>query len=115
MYTEPAKSVMKHAPTLAIEREANTLHQVGEQNLRSFAGTRCRVHGCAIHRIASGRVTSIGPVHHPVLCIELEIDGLRQIFVKHLDVRAIRGYLAQRNIDVGTTDAALELIRRPPG
>jgi hypothetical protein len=42
--------------------------------------------------------------------IELEVDRLRQAIEQHLDVGAVHGGLALRNLDVGAEDAALLTI-----
>jgi len=66
-----------------------------------------RIQRRAIHSIASRRIAAIGPVHHPVGQIEIEVNRLRQTVVKKFDAFPIFRILAFRDFDTGSENAAL--------
>src|SRR5579862_9242882 len=63
-----------------------------------------RVHGCPVYRIATRRVPAVGPIQHAIRRIEIQIDWLRKVIVKNLDVAAALDRLTLRNLDIRPTD-----------
>ena len=59
----------------------------------------------AIHRVASRRVPTVGPVQHRVSQVELEINRFRQAIKEYFDVRAITGKTAAGISIAGAKDA----------
>src|SRR5215469_13963628 len=92
-----------------VEGDADSLHQVRDQDLRrrSFVDRR------AIDGVAARRIAAVGPIEHAIRQIELEIDGLRQVIEEHLDVGALRRTLALRDVDVSAEQTALAALVRP--
>ena len=64
---------------------------MGEKDLRLLAISWQRVHGRTIHRVATRRIPAVGPIKGPIGEVEVQIDWLRQFFIKELNVSAIRG------------------------
>jgi hypothetical protein len=73
---------------------------------------RLCIDGCAVHRVAAGRVAAIGPVEDAILAVELEIDRLRQAVEENLDVGALGGGLTFGDFDAGAKDSTLLSIVR---
>src|SRR5262249_47666954 len=90
------------------EREADSFHQMRDENFRrGFPVDRRAIHGVAARRIAA-----IGPVEDAIHQIELEVDGLRQSVEKQLDVGAVRWPLALRYVEVRAADATESSVVR---
>src|SRR5262245_6468625 len=85
-----------------MERDADALHQMRDQDLRR----RLCVDRRAIDGVAARSIAAVGPVEDTVRQIELEVDRLRQVIEQHLDVRAVRRAFAFRDLDAGAEDAA---------
>src|SRR5207302_1008921 len=79
------------------EGDANSLHQVRDQDLRH----RLFVDRRAIDGFAARRIAAVGPIEDGVRQIELKVDGFRQMIEQHLDIGAVRRALALRDVDVG--------------
>ena len=92
-----------------IQRNADPFHQMRQHDLRRL---RLCIDGCAVHRVAAGRVAAIGPVEDAILPVELEIDRLRQAVEENLDVGALGGGLTFGDFDAGAKDSALLSIVR---
>src|SRR6266566_5602547 len=59
----------EHPVAFKIERDANSLHQVGDQNLRGSLA-RFRIYWCAVHSIAARRIATIRPIEDAIFDIE---------------------------------------------
>src|SRR5579859_3790275 len=92
----------EHPAAGQVERQADGLHQVGDQDLRLGRP----IDRSPVDRVAAWRVAAVGPVEDTALVFELQIDGLRQAVEQHLDVRAVRRALARGRLDVGAKDPA---------
>ena len=92
-YTEPAKSVT-NIRLPGVERDADAFHQVGDDDL----GRRLFVDRGPIDGVAVRRVATVGPVE-VVVCVDFEVDRLRQALEHHLDVAAVgRGLACGKSI-----------------
>src|SRR5262249_50161650 len=80
----------EHAVGGNIERDADSLHQVGDE----YLGLGLSIDWRAIDGVAARRIATVGPVQNAVLKIELEVDRLRELIEQHLDVRAVLRALA---------------------
>src|ERR1700693_3760909 len=87
----------EHTPTFQVQRQTDSFHQMGKDNLRLFAIPRCNIHGRSVHSVTSRGVPTIRPVHHPIGQIEVQIDWLGQTIEQHFDVVAVRGGLPLRD------------------
>src|ERR1700752_354718 len=85
---------------------------MGVQNLRSLVLLRLRIHRCAIYRVATRRISTIRPIHHTALEIQLQVNRLGQAVEEDFDVCTIRGALALGYFDIRAKDAALSSIIR---
>src|ERR1700740_2623430 len=63
---------------------------MGEKDLRLFVISWQPVHGRTIHRIATRRIPAVGPIKGPIGEVKVQIDWLRQFFIKKFHVSAIR-------------------------
>ena len=81
-----------------------------DQDLGRRTLPKVRVHGRAIHRVAEGRVATVGPIHEAIAEIELQIDRLGQGVEQHFDVAAVGCIFTFRDFDPGAKDAALPRI-----
>ena len=97
----------EHTPTFQVQRQTNSFHQMGKDNLWLFASPRCNIHGRSVHSVTSRGVPTIRPVHHPIGQIEVQIDWLGQTIEQHFDVVAVRGCLPLRDFQIGAKNAAL--------
>src|SRR5438477_10729508 len=62
----------EHPVALKIQRDANSLHQVSDQNLgRDLA--RFRIRWRAVHSIAARRIATVRPIEDAIFDIELQI------------------------------------------
>src|ERR1700692_246341 len=86
---------------------------MGEKDLRLLVISWQRVHWCTIHRVATRRIPAVGPIKGPIGEVEVQIDWLRQVFIKKFNVSAIRGSLTLRDLDVSPRDSALTGVVRP--
>src|ERR1700722_17637751 len=77
-----------------------------EKDLRLLAIFGLSIHGCAVHSVATRRVPAVGPIQRPMSWIEVQIDRLRKIVIKKLNVPAALGRLTLRNLDVGPRNSA---------
>src|SRR6202166_5266159 len=84
-----------------------------ENDLRLLVISWQRVHGRTIYRVATRRITAVGPIKGPIGEVEVQIDGLRQVFIKKFNVSAIRGSLTLRDLDVSPRDSAHAGVIRP--
>src|SRR5258708_2907406 len=96
----------EHALTLKIQCQSNSLHQVSKENLRTFASSRRCIHGRPVHSVTGRRITAVRPVDHPVGEIEIQIDRLRQLTEKELDIFATCRSMTVGNFQVCAEDAA---------
>src|SRR5580704_4004217 len=71
-----------------------------EKDLRFLATFGLSIHGCAVHCVATRRVPAVGPIQRPTNWIEVQIDRLRKIVIKKLNVPAVLGRLTLRNLNV---------------
>src|ERR1700719_3852043 len=72
-----------------------------EKDLRLLAIFGLSIHGCAVHSVATRRVPAVRPIQRPLNWIEVQIDRLRKIVIKKLNVPAVLGRLTLRSLDVG--------------
>src|SRR5215467_14352696 len=91
-----------------VEGDADSLHQVGDQDL----GDRLFIDRRAIDGVAARRIAAVSPVEAAIFEIELEVDRLRQLIEQHLDVGAVRWALAVGNVNVGAAHTAQSALRR---
>src|SRR6266404_9153482 len=84
-----------------------------EKDLRILVISWQRVHARTIHRVAPRRIPAVGPIKGPIGEVEVQIDWLRQVFIKKFNVSAIRGSLTLRDLDVSPRDSALTGVVRP--
>ena len=82
LYTVTGEVGDEHPPAFQVQSQADPFHQMPENNLGIFAHARRRIHGRPAYRVAARRVPAIGPVHHPIGEIELQIDRLRQVVIE---------------------------------
>src|ERR1700722_7248659 len=73
---------------------------MGEKDLRLLEICWKRVNWCKIHRVSTRRIPAVAPIKGPIGEVEVQIDWLRQVFIKKFDVSAIRGSLTLRDLDV---------------
>src|SRR3984957_15450289 len=73
---------------------------MSEKDCRLLAISWQRIHGRTIHRVATRRIPAVAPIKGPIGEVEVQIDWLRQVFIKKFDVSAIRGSLTLRDLDV---------------
>src|ERR1700693_5409476 len=85
---------------------------MGEKDLRLLVISWQRVHGCAIHRVATRRIPAVGPIKGPIGEVEVQINWLRQVFIKKFNVSAIRGSMTLRDLDVSPKDSAIAGVGR---
>src|SRR5580693_8819254 len=91
----------EHSTALQVQSQADAFHQMCEKDLRLLAIFGLSIHGCAVHSVATRRVPAVGPIQRPMNWIEVQIDRLRKIVIKKLDVPAAPGQLTLRNLNVG--------------
>src|SRR5258708_38256377 len=84
-----------------------------EKDLRILVISWQRVHGRTIHRVATRRIPAVGPIKGPIGEVEVQIDWLRQVFIKKVNVSTMRGSLTLRDLDVSPRDSALTGVVRP--
>src|ERR1700720_2413803 len=90
----------EHSTALQVQSQADAFHQMCEKDLRLLAILGLSIHGCSVHRVATRRVPAVGPIQRPMNWIEVQIDRLRKIVIKKLNVPAVLGRLTLRNLDV---------------
>src|SRR5690242_12029798 len=90
---------------------------MSEKDLRLLAIFGLRVHRCTVHRVATWRVPAVGPIERSINRIEIQIDWLRKIVIKKLNVPAVLGRLSLGNLEVGpknsTYPSVLTTLLRP--
>src|SRR3984957_12278049 len=96
----------EHSTALQVQSQADAFHQMCEKDLRLLAIFGLSIHRCAVHRVATRRVSAVGPIQRPMNWIEVQIDRLRKIVIKKLNVPAALGRLTLRNLDVGPKNSA---------
>src|ERR1700738_4798713 len=74
---------------------------MGEENLRLLAIPRHGIQGRSIDGIAAWWISAVGPIHDPVLKIEIEINGFGKTIKENLDVFTGSRVLTFRNFKVG--------------
>src|ERR1700680_2279006 len=74
---------------------------MGEENLRLLAIPGHGIQGRSIDSVAAWRISAVGPIHDPVLKIEIEINGFGKTIEKNLDVLTGSRVLTFRNFKVG--------------
>src|SRR5258708_38914303 len=99
----------EHPVARNVDGEADSLHQVRDQNLWCRVGV---VDRHAIDGIAARRIAAVGPIEDAVRPIQLEIDGFGQVTEQHLDVGAVRWALAAGNVYIGPAETAQSALRR---
>ena len=72
-----------------VQGKADAFRQMIQKDLGLFG--ILRVHGCTVYRIATRRIPAVGPIQHAIRRIEIQIDWLRKVVVKDLDVAAFLG------------------------
>src|SRR5580658_2018350 len=103
----------KHAAPFQIQSDTDSLHQMVENNHRFlFAISSGRIHGRTVHRVASRRIATVGPVEGSVGEIEFEVNGFRQAVVEKFNVFAICRTEALGNFEIGAKDSSLAGIVR---
>src|ERR1700722_9718492 len=98
----------EHSVAENVEGDANSLHQMRDQDLRY----RLFVDRHPIDRVPARRIAAVGPIEDAVRSIEFEVDGLGQPVEKHLDVGTICCALAFWDLDVCAAEAARSALRR---
>src|ERR1700730_86108 len=91
----------EHPFTVRVECQADSLHQMGEDDLGLLAIPRWGIHGRSIDGVAARRISAVGPIHDPFFKIDVEIDRFGQTVEKNLDILTRRRVLAFRNFQVG--------------
>ena len=81
-----------------------------KNNLRVFAIPGRGIHRCSVHGVAAWRVSTIRPVHQPVVKVEIQIDRLGQAIEEEFDVSTIRRILSLRRLQVCAKDSALASV-----
>src|SRR3984893_10954350 len=96
----------EHSTALQVQSQADAFHQMCEKDLRLLAIFGLSIHGCTVHRVATRRVSAVGPIQRPMNWIEVQIDRLRKLVIKKLNVPAALGRLTLRNLNVGPKNSA---------
>src|SRR4029077_10247937 len=99
----------EHPIVRDIERDADPFHQMPHHDLWHLG---LGINGCAVHRVTARWDATVGPVEHAIFEIELEINRLRQVIEKYLDVRTVGGGLTLGDFDARSKDSALLAIVR---
>src|SRR6516162_6360655 len=87
----------EHSVAGNVERDADALHQVGDQDLRR----RLFVDRRAIDGVAARRIAAVGPIQNARFEIELEVNRLWQAIKQDFNVRAAGGGLPLWDVYVG--------------
>src|SRR5919205_1144758 len=86
-----------------VESQSNSLHQIADNNFLTF---RVTIQARAAHSVALWRITTVGPVDHLLVQIELEINRLGKSTEEHFNIGAICRILAFRNFKIRPEDGA---------
>src|SRR5579863_2594979 len=103
----------KHPTAFEVQSQPDGFHQMGENDLGLWTISALRVHGRAIHRVATRRISAVCPVKGPIGKIEIQIDWLRQVFKEHLDVFAICRCLTLGDFEICAKDTSSAAFIRP--
>src|SRR5215831_9532774 len=79
---------------------------MGENDFGLWAISGLRIHGRAIHRVATRRIPAVRPIKGPMGKIEIQIDRLGQVFIENFNVAAICWSLTFGKFEIGAKDAS---------
>src|SRR5262245_2407278 len=80
---------------------------MAENDLRLLAVFVVCIHGRAVHRIATRRIPAVCPIQDPIGSVEVQINRLRKVFIKKLNISAILGRLSWRDDNVGPENSTV--------